>query len=197
MPKFGTTNALLGYFWGRILKNYCHIWNQQTQICQIVKFLDKTKLPKFWTKNAFYGYFWGRLLKNYCHIWNQHAQICLLTKFCHKTKIPKFETKTVLFEYFWGRILKKYCHISNQHPQICQKWFLVYGTLFLKVRGPLFLKVRAYVWVRFIKNAPFTSNFFVVQKIWKFSRSILSIFINFFKYFLTFSWWKEANNVSI
>ena len=180
MPKFGTTNALLGYFWGRILKNYCHIWNQQTQICQIVKFLDKTKLPKFWTKNAFYGYFWGRLLKNYCHIWNQHAQICLLTKFCHKTKIPKFETKTVLFEYFWGRSLKKYCHISNQHPQICQKWFLVYGTLFLKVRGPLFLKVWAYVWVRFIKNAPFTSNFFVVQKIWKFSRSILSIFINFF-----------------
>ena len=25
MPKFGTKNALFGYFWARILKNCCHI----------------------------------------------------------------------------------------------------------------------------------------------------------------------------
>ena len=34
IPKFGTKNALLEYFWARILKNYCHIWNQHPQICQ-------------------------------------------------------------------------------------------------------------------------------------------------------------------
>ena len=28
MLKFGTKNALFGYFLARILKNYCHIWNQ-------------------------------------------------------------------------------------------------------------------------------------------------------------------------
>ena len=27
MPKFGTKNALFGYFLARILKSYCHIWN--------------------------------------------------------------------------------------------------------------------------------------------------------------------------
>ena len=27
MPNFGTTSTLFGYFWPRILKNYCHIWN--------------------------------------------------------------------------------------------------------------------------------------------------------------------------
>ena len=25
LPKFGTKNALFGYFWARILKSYCHI----------------------------------------------------------------------------------------------------------------------------------------------------------------------------
>ena len=27
MPIFGTKSALFGYFWARMLKNYCHIWN--------------------------------------------------------------------------------------------------------------------------------------------------------------------------
>ena len=25
MPKFGTKNALFGYFWAKTLKRYCHI----------------------------------------------------------------------------------------------------------------------------------------------------------------------------
>ena len=33
MPKIATKNALFGYFWARILKYYCHIWNQHPQIC--------------------------------------------------------------------------------------------------------------------------------------------------------------------
>ena len=36
-PKFGTKNALFGFIWGRILKNYCHISNQHPQICLILE----------------------------------------------------------------------------------------------------------------------------------------------------------------
>ena len=32
--EFGTKNAWFGYFWARILKIYCHIWNQHPQIGQ-------------------------------------------------------------------------------------------------------------------------------------------------------------------
>ena len=34
MPTFGTKNALLGYFWARFLKQYCHISNQQPELYQ-------------------------------------------------------------------------------------------------------------------------------------------------------------------
>ena len=34
MPKFGTKNALFGFFQTRIFKNYCQIWNQHPQLCQ-------------------------------------------------------------------------------------------------------------------------------------------------------------------
>ena len=32
MSKFGTKNGLFGYFWVRILEDYCHIWNQHPPI---------------------------------------------------------------------------------------------------------------------------------------------------------------------
>ena len=32
--KFGTKNALFGYFWTRNLKKYCHIWDQHPWVCQ-------------------------------------------------------------------------------------------------------------------------------------------------------------------
>ena len=41
MSKFETKNALFGYFWVRILNNYCHIWNQRPRICQTAKFREK------------------------------------------------------------------------------------------------------------------------------------------------------------
>ena len=44
MPKFGTKNGLFGYFSDRILKKYCHVWNQQPQICQIATFREKLKM---------------------------------------------------------------------------------------------------------------------------------------------------------
>ena len=54
-------NALFGYFWDRVLKNYCHIWNQHLWISVIAKFHEETKMPKFGTKNALFGYFRPKL----------------------------------------------------------------------------------------------------------------------------------------
>ena len=38
---FLTKNALFGYSRARILRNYCHIWNQHPKMCQIAKFCEK------------------------------------------------------------------------------------------------------------------------------------------------------------
>ena len=50
MPKFWTNNTSIGYFWGGILRNYCHIWNQCPGMFLITKFRLRLKMPKFWTK---------------------------------------------------------------------------------------------------------------------------------------------------
>ena len=50
-------NALFGYFWARISKDYCHICNQLPRICVIAQFLRKTRMSEFGTKNALFGYF--------------------------------------------------------------------------------------------------------------------------------------------
>ena len=56
MPKFGTKNALLGYFWTEIFENkYCHIWNYlpiflEAKLCAKIKFLKSR------TKNALFGF---------------------------------------------------------------------------------------------------------------------------------------------
>ena len=84
MPKYGikrliwvflTKNALFRYFWARIFKTYCHIWNRHPKICLFTKFCEKTKMPKFEDKNAWLSYFWARISKSFCHIWNEHPQI--------------------------------------------------------------------------------------------------------------------------
>ena len=111
MPKFETKDALFGYFWGRILKNYCHISNQHPQIFLIAKFYQENKCSNLRPKYALFKYFWCRIIKNYIHISNQHSQICLIVIFCKKQpKMRKSETKDALFGYFWARFLKNYCH---------------------------------------------------------------------------------------
>ena len=55
--KVGAQNFLFEYFWDRIFKNYCLIWNEHPQICQIVKFCEKAKMLQFGKKNALLGYF--------------------------------------------------------------------------------------------------------------------------------------------
>ena len=57
MSKFGTKNALFGYFGARILKSYWNIWNQHPRISQIAKFYEKMKIPKFGNKNVLFGIF--------------------------------------------------------------------------------------------------------------------------------------------
>ena len=121
MPKFGTKNALFGYFRTEIWWSHCHIWNQRSRIWLIAKFCENTRRWRFGTKNALFRYFWSGIWKQHCHIWNQHPRICLIAKFCEKMKRPKFGTKNVFFGYFCAKILKNNCHIWNQHPRICQK----------------------------------------------------------------------------
>ena len=55
LPKLGTKNALFGFFWGRISKNYCLILNQHTQICLIQKFLKKKKSLNLGPKMRHFG----------------------------------------------------------------------------------------------------------------------------------------------
>ena len=126
---FLTKNPLFRDFWSRFLKNYCHIWNQSSQIRLFPKFYGKTTMPKFGTKNAWFGYFGSGIGKQYFHIWNQHPRICLVAKFCGKIKILKFGTKMPYVSIFDQKYLiwvilgynvkKYYCYIWNQHPQIC------------------------------------------------------------------------------
>ena len=51
MPKFGTKYALFGYFWIRILKNYCHIWNHHPQVCHKWVF---NSYSEFWDRVHFF-----------------------------------------------------------------------------------------------------------------------------------------------
>ena len=63
MPEIVTKYAKFMYFWVRILKNYCHIWNQHLQISEITKFGENMKMSKCETKIAFFRLFLGFNLK--------------------------------------------------------------------------------------------------------------------------------------
>ena len=52
MYQFGP--KLFGYFWARIFKSYCHIWNQHPQICQKWAF---NSYSKFWYRVRFFWRF--------------------------------------------------------------------------------------------------------------------------------------------
>ena len=92
--------CLIWMFWGAILKNYCHIWNQCPRVCFTAKFNPKIKILKFRTKNVLFGYFWAGTLKNNYYIWNQRLQICLNANFRRKIRILKCWTENILFECF-------------------------------------------------------------------------------------------------
>ena len=132
MPKFGTKSALFWYFWAKkkkLLKNYCHIWNQHLQNIEIVKFLKKQKCLNLGSKMPYLGIFdqkclilvfSGKIFRKTIVIFEistlEFVNLQNFTK--KKTKMPKFGTKNASFGYFWGGIWKQYCHIWNQHPRI-------------------------------------------------------------------------------
>ena len=51
ISKFGTKNTLFGYFWVRIFKKYCHIWNQHPQVCQTWVF---DSYNEFWCRVPYF-----------------------------------------------------------------------------------------------------------------------------------------------
>ena len=57
MPKFGTQNALFGYFWARISKSYFYISNQHPRVCLIAKFREKN--AKIWDQKCLIWVFSG------------------------------------------------------------------------------------------------------------------------------------------
>ena len=63
MPKFGSKNALFGYFWARILKKLLSDLKSAPLNLSKCKICEKIKMPKFGSKNALFGYFWARTLK--------------------------------------------------------------------------------------------------------------------------------------
>ena len=85
--RFGNKNANFG---ARILKYYCHIWNQCPRICLLTKLEANTKIFKFGTKNALFGYFLftkNTLFGYSCTIiWSQRPRVCLIAKFRENAK---------------------------------------------------------------------------------------------------------------
>ena len=58
MPKFGIKNALFGYFWVRILENYCVIYEISTlNFVKLQNFAKKQKRLYLGPKIAYLGIF--------------------------------------------------------------------------------------------------------------------------------------------
>ena len=111
MPKFGTKNALFGFFWARIKKNIVRCKISTIKFVYFQNFMRKQKCLNLEPK-----------MPDLCtfglEFENKHPWICQIVKFRDETKTPKFGTKRALIELFWAIILKNYCHIWNQHLRI-------------------------------------------------------------------------------
>ena len=93
MHRFGTKDALFGYFWTGIQKQFYHISNQHLQIYLIPKFHKIMKMPKFGPKNVLFGFFSAGIWRQYCHVWDQQPQICLIAKFRENQKFRNLGQK--------------------------------------------------------------------------------------------------------
>ena len=161
MSKFGTKNALIGYFWAGIWKQNCHILKQHPRICVIPKFLEIIKMPKFGTKNDLFRYFWPKM--SYLGIFGLELEKKYLKPASLKlgAKILKFETKNAWFYYFGTGILKSYCHIWNQYPWICliaKFWKKQNKTKQRKHKFGTKNTLFGYFWARTLKNYCHISN---------------------------------------
>ena len=99
--KFGTKNALFGYFGLRFWKTVVISEVSTLEFALLQSFLKKNKNLKFGTKNARFLYFGAGIWKYHCQIWNQCPRICLATRFGANIDILKFRIKKAWYEYFW------------------------------------------------------------------------------------------------
>ena len=98
--NFGPKMICFAIFGLEFLTHYCHIWDQQPQICWIGKLHGERKMPKYGIKNSLSWRFGAWILKHYCDILILHTQICRLAKFNEKVEMPKFRTRNALFGFF-------------------------------------------------------------------------------------------------
>ena len=142
MPKSGTKNAWLGYFWQKMRylgifvqdfwKSYSHIWNQHPPICLITK-LWKKEMPNFWTKNALFGCLWARILKKLLSYLKSAPTKCLFAKFHEKWKYLNLGQKWNDLCIFGLGLWKNIVIFEIQHPRIsltakcCEKNCLILG----------------------------------------------------------------------
>ena len=81
-PRIWDQNCL----WSAIFQNYCHIWNQQSQICQYAKLHAKLKKKKN-LEPPYLGIFRQDFEENYCHVWCKHSGICKIEKILVKPNL--------------------------------------------------------------------------------------------------------------
>ena len=100
MPKFGTKNALFGYFRAKSLKNYCQVSYQHLKLVKLQNFWKKTKLPLIRTKNALFGYFLDRILKAILVFESSTLKLFKLQNFTKKLKYLNLRPKILHLEIF-------------------------------------------------------------------------------------------------
>ena len=118
IPEFGTKNALFGYIWARILKNYLKSEPSNLSNCKILR---KNKNASIWDQKCLIWVFFDWSLQ--IILQNLKSVLSNLTncKISWNMKMTKFGTKNALFGYFSTGFWKNYCDNWNQHPQIYQK----------------------------------------------------------------------------
>ena len=80
---------LIWVFWTVILKNYCHMWNLISQICENSWFDAKTKALYLGPKVLVWVYL-GWNFKNYCNIWNHNLRLSEIANYLAKIKKINF-----------------------------------------------------------------------------------------------------------
>ena len=113
MPK----NALFGYFWEIILKNYCVISNAQPQICLTSKFLHKKECFNLGSKMSYLCIFWARMLNTIVIFEMNTLKFVKFQNFAKKQNYLILGRKKPCLG-FWGKSFKNICPIWSQLPKI-------------------------------------------------------------------------------
>ena len=136
MPNTETKNALLGYFWTRVFKNYCHIWNKQPQTCTIAIFRKKKQNCINFGPKIPYLVIFGVEFENTVAIFEiRTLKFVKLQNFAKIQNYINLETKVPYLGNFKVNFENNYCHIWNQHPHICEIAKFCKNTNLLKL-GP-------------------------------------------------------------